>query len=81
MEADQREEREERKMVDLVNDPPHYKHGGIETIDYIEAKELNFHLGNAVKYISRANHKGTPLQDIRKAIWYLERELDRRHRE
>jgi hypothetical protein len=67
-------------MVDLVNDPPHYKTGGIETIDYIEAKELNFHLGNAVKYISRANHKGTPLQDIRKAIWYLERELDRRHR-
>lgn len=67
-------------MVDLVNDPPHYKHGGIETIDYIEAKELNFHLGNAVKYISRADHKGTPLQDIRKAIWYLERELDRRHR-
>lgn len=68
-------------MVDLVNDPPHYKHGGIETIDYIEAKELNFHLGNAVKYISRADHKGTPLQDIRKAIWYLERELDRRHRD
>lgn len=68
-------------MVDLVNDPPHYKHGGIETIDYIEAKELNFHLGNAVKYISRANHKGTPIEDIRKAIWYLERELDRRHRD
>ena len=67
-------------MVDLVNDPPHYKTGGIETIDYIEAKELNFHLGNAVKYISRADHKGTPIQDIRKAIWYLERELDRRHR-
>ena len=68
-------------MVDLVNSPPHYKHGGIETIDYIEAKELNFHLGNAVKYISRANHKGTPIEDIRKAIWYLERELDRRHRD
>lgn len=68
-------------MVDLVNNPPHYKHGGIETIDYIEAKELNFHLGNAVKYISRANHKGTPIEDIRKAIWYLERELDRRHRD
>ena len=68
-------------MVDLVNNPPHYKTGGIETIDYIEAKELNFHLGNAVKYISRANHKGTPIEDIRKAIWYLERELDRRHRE
>jgi hypothetical protein len=81
MEADQREKRKERKMVDLVNDPPHYKTGGIETIDYIEAKELNFHLGNAVKYISRANHKGTPIEDIRKAIWYLERELDRRHRE
>ena len=67
-------------MTDLVNDPPHYKTGGIETIDYIEAKELNFHLGNAVKYISRANHKGTPIEDIRKAIWYLERELERRHK-
>lgn len=65
-------------MADLINDPPHYKTGGIETIDYIEAKELNFHLGNAVKYISRADHKSTPIEDLHKAIWYLEREINRR---
>lgn len=44
-------------MPDLVNHPEHYTDGGIETIDFIEAKELNFHLGNAVKYISRAGKK------------------------
>ena len=67
-------------MIEMINHPPHYNHGSIETIDYIEAKKLNFHLGNAVKYISRADYKGTPEEDIRKAIWYLERELDRRHK-
>lgn len=68
-------------MVDLVNDPPHYKTGGIETIDYIEAKELDFHLGNAVKYISRAEHKGTYEQDLQKAIWYLNRAIEAKLRE
>jgi hypothetical protein len=63
-------------MTDMVNHPPHYKTGGIETIDYIEAKELNFHLGNAVKYISRAEHKGMYEQDLKKAIWYLNRAIE-----
>lgn len=61
-----------------VNSPPHYTAGGIETIDYIEAKELGYHLGNAVKYISRAGRKGDASHtrtDIHKAIWYLERYL------
>ncbi len=60
---------------DPVNSPDHYTDGGIETIDFIEAKGLNFHLGNAVKYISRAGKKGTGTekQDIEKAIWYLTR--------
>ena len=63
-------------MNDMVNHPPHYNTGGIEAIDYIEAKKLNFHLGNAVKYISRAEHKGTYTQDLKKAIWYLNRAIE-----
>jgi hypothetical protein len=66
----------EATRVDMINHPPHYKTGGIETIDYIEAKELDFHLGNAVKYISRAEHKGTYEQDLQKAIWYLNRAIE-----
>ena len=60
---------------DPVNHPAHYKVGGIETIDFIEAKKLNYNLGNAVKYITRADHKGNRKQDLEKAIWYLTREL------
>jgi len=60
---------------DLVNSPAHYKVGGIETIDFIEAKKLGYHLGNAVKYISRAGHKGNTLQDLEKAVWYINREI------
>jgi hypothetical protein len=60
---------------DLVNHPDHYKVGGIETIDFIEAKELNYNMGNAVKYISRAEHKGDKKQDLEKAVWYLNREI------
>jgi hypothetical protein len=63
---------------DPVNHPAHYKTGGIETIDFIEAKELNYNMGNAVKYISRAEYKGNKQQDLEKAIWYLNRELSRR---
>jgi len=60
---------------DPVNHPSHYKVGGIETIDFIEAKKLNYNLGNVVKYLTRADHKGNRLQDLRKAQWYLEREI------
>lgn len=63
-------------MHDPVNHPAHYKVGGIETIDFIEAKKLNYNMGNAVKYITRADHKGSRKQDLEKAIWYLKRELD-----
>jgi hypothetical protein len=49
--------------------------GGIETIDFIEAKQLSYNLGNVVKYITRADHKGNQLQDLQKAQWYLEREI------
>jgi len=65
--------------ADPVNNPAHYTEGGIETIDYIEAKGLGYHLGNAVKYISRAGKKGTNqgLEDLRKAQWYLARAIEK----
>jgi len=64
-------------VIDLVNHPPHYKAGGIEVIDVIEAKELGYHLGNTVKYILRAGRKdkATELQDLEKAQWYLNRKI------
>jgi hypothetical protein len=60
---------------DMVNHPPHYTAGGIETIDFIEAKKLGYNLGNVVKYITRADHKGDRLENLKKAQWYLNREL------
>lgn len=63
--------------LDMVNHPPHYKTGGIETIDFIEAKNLNYHLGNVVKYITRADHKGDRLENLKKAKWYLDREIEK----
>lgn len=57
-----------------VNNPPHYQGSSIEVIDIIEDFDLNFHLGNAIKYILRAGKKGKKVEDLRKAIWYLERE-------
>jgi predicted transcriptional regulator len=63
--------------TDMVNHPPHYKAGGIETIDFIEAKALGYHLGNVVKYVSRADHKGNKLEDLKKAQWYLSRAIEK----
>jgi len=60
---------------DGVNHPTHYTHGGIEVIDAIEAWKLGFDLGNVVKYVARADHKGQRLQDLMKARWYLERAI------
>lgn len=65
--------------VDNVNHPPHYKTGGMETIDFIEAKDLGYHLGNVIKYVTRAKHKGTELEDLKKAQWYLERAIMKLH--
>ena len=68
-------------MSEQVNHPAHY--GGdtvYETIKVIEAWDLGFHLGNAVKYISRAGRKdpAAELEDLRKAAGYLQRHIDRR---
>ena len=59
-----------------VNHPEHYNHGNIEVIDVIEDWDLDFHEGNAVKYIGRAKYKGNYKEDIEKAIWYLQRKLE-----
>lgn len=60
-----------------VNHPKHYQNiKGIECIDVVE--QMNFNLGNAVKYIWRADEKGNPIQDLEKAVWYLQREIERR---
>lgn len=62
-----------------VNHPDYYNTGKIEVIDYIEDKHLGFHLGNAIKYISRAGlkNKSKAKEDIEKAIWYLQRYIEK----
>jgi hypothetical protein len=64
-------------MSDPINKPAHYTHGAIEPIDAIESWKLGFHLANVVKYVARAAHKGSLLNDLRKARWYLDREIGR----
>jgi hypothetical protein len=53
----------------------HYKQSKIEAIDVIEDWKLGFCLGNCIKYIARAEHKGQKLSDLEKALWYLDREI------
>ena len=75
-------------MSDVVNHPKHYTTGKIEVIDFIEDKELGFNLGNVVKYVARAGRKKTSgksleakaLEDLKKARWYIEREIIIRER-
>lgn len=70
-------------MSDMINHPQHYTLGKIEVIDFIEDKGLNFNLGNVVKYVARAGHKKSSgksmdakaLEDLKKAQWYLNREI------
>lgn len=65
-------------MKEVVNHPKHYQgKGGMEAIDVIEGFELGFNLGNAIKYILRAKRKDDVIQDLRKAIWYIRREISR----
>jgi hypothetical protein len=60
-----------------VNHPEHYQGNGIEVIDIIDSFDLNFNLGNAIKYILRSDKKGFKKKDLSKAIWYLNRELEK----
>lgn len=61
-----------------VNHPDHYNTGNIEAIEVIEDWEMCFHLGNAIKYISRAGKKDKSayIEDLSKAIWYIERKIE-----
>lgn len=66
-------------MNDPINRPAHYiAPNGLESIDVIEGFGLGFHLGNVVKYVLRAGRKGSAVEDLRKARWYLDREIARR---
>jgi hypothetical protein len=63
-------------MSNMVDHPDHYQaDDGMEVIDIIEAFNLDFHTGNAIKYILRAGKKGDAVEDYNKAIWYLERKV------
>lgn len=72
---------DESNEIDLVNNPPHYTShpSGVECIDVVE--HFNFNLGNAVKYVWRADLKEDAIQDLEKAIWYIRREIVRRDRQ
>ena len=63
-----------------VNHPSHYQQG-IEPIEVIESWDLNFNLGNVIKYTLRAPYKENMIQDLEKAKWYLEREIIRLKKE
>lgn len=65
-------------QCDDINHPSHYTQGDIEVIDYIEDKKLGYRLGNVVKYVSRAGHKDDAIKDLKKARWYLNREIEKR---
>ena len=67
-------------MSDPVNHPAHYTWlpNGVEVIDITET--FNFNLGNALKYIMRHEHKGNPMEDLKKARWYIDREISRREK-
>jgi hypothetical protein len=72
--------KEMKQVMDFVNHPPHYTTGGIDFLDYAEAKGLteNAYLFNVVKYVSRAGKKvgSDPVQDLEKALFYLKREIN-----
>ena len=74
-----KQEQNKEIINDIVNHPSHYTYGKIEVIDAIEAWGLNFHRGNAVKYIARAGKKDPTkeIEDLKKAEWYIHREIQR----
>lgn len=66
------------KVSDPVSHPAHYTDGKIEVIEYIEDKGFGFHIGNAIKYLSRAGKKDPDkeIEDLKKAIWYINRRIE-----
>ena len=70
--------KEDEEIVDIVNKPPHYTEhpSGIECIQVTE--HMGFNLGNAIKYIWRCDLKQDAIEDLKKAKWYIDREINRR---
>jgi len=68
----------EEQLDQTVNHPAHYNTGKIEVIEFIEDQKLSYHLGNAVKYISRAGKKdpAKTVEDLKKAQWYIRRQIE-----
>ena len=69
-----KQERIMNKKKEMVNHPDHYNKGKIEVIDYIESLGIHedFCIGNAIKYLSRYKYKDNPLEDLKKARWYID---------
>lgn len=65
----------DEQKEDLIHNPKHYIYSNHEPIDVIKAWNLDFDLGNVVKYIARCEHKGDKLQDLHKALEYLQHEI------
>ena len=67
-------------MAETTNDhgPAYYRRGSIDVWDFIRTKELGFHLGNVIKYVCRAGHKDNDIEDLKKAVHYLENEIEYR---
>ncbi len=74
---EEQKDMEAQENKEMVNHPDHYQGNKFEVIDVIEDYNLGFSLGNAIKYILRADKKGARKQDLKKAIWYIQREIDR----
>ena len=65
-------------MAETTNDhgPKYYRRGSIQVWDFVRDQELNFHLGNVIKYVCRAGHKFDDIDDLEKAIHYLQNEVE-----
>jgi len=71
----------DKSDMDMVNHPPYYTAhpSGVECIDIVE--HMPFNIGSAIKYLWRADHKHqTPIEDLKKAAWYINREIERRNK-
>tara|TARA_R100001443_G_scaffold38103_1_gene51627 strand:+ start:329 stop:556 length:228 start_codon:yes stop_codon:yes gene_type:complete len=66
--------------MEKVNHPEHYNKG-IEVIDFIDSWSMDFSTGNIIKYVSRHKHKDNPLEDLKKAKWYIERLINNYEKE
>ena len=71
-----KDKQNKEKKYDPVNRPKHYTQGGIEVYDFIKSNRFGYAQGNVVKYVSRFRYKGTPIQDLLKARWYLNKLIE-----